>query len=192
MSDTVDVPVVRTSNEPAISISWWVLAVVGVISIAIGIAAMVWPKPTVAIIGVLFGAYLAFWGAVGLLNAITAPDDTSTGLRIVVLLIGLLALLVGLLLIVHPGHSVQVLVWILGFWLVMLGALEIIRAIVVPQGRVWHAIWGVVVLVAGIVLLSDSTIGITTLVVIVGISLILQGLMEIALGLAVRKAHEAT
>jgi uncharacterized membrane protein HdeD (DUF308 family) len=192
MSETVDVTVVRTSNDPPISISWWVLAVLGAVSIAIGIAAMVWPKPTVTIIGVLFGAYLAFWGAVGLLNAIAAPEDTPTGLRIVVLLIGLLALLVGLLLIVHPGHSVQVLVWILGFWLVLLGALELIRAIVVAHGRVWHAIWGLVVLVAGIVLLSDSTIGAKTLVVIVGITLILQGLMEIALALAVRKAQEAT
>src|SRR5262249_21793247 len=103
-----------------------------------------------------------------------------------------LALLVGLLLIVHPGHSVQVLVWILGFWLVLLGALEIIRAIVVRQGRWWHAIWGLAALVAGIILLSDSTMGAKTLVVIVGITLILQGLMEIMLALIVRKAQEAT
>src|SRR5215471_9932477 len=151
MSDSVDVTVVRVESEPPISISWWVLLVVGIASIAIGIAAMVWPKPTLTVIGILFGAYLAFWGSIGLLHAITAPDDTPTGLRIVVLLIGLLALLVGLLLIVHPGHSVQVMVWILGFWLVLLGALEIIRAIVVSQGRWWHAIWGLVVLVAGII-----------------------------------------
>jgi len=47
-----------------------------------------------------------------------------------------------------------------------------------------------VVLVAGIILLSDSTIGLKTLVVIVGIALILQGLMEIMLALMVRKAAQ--
>ncbi len=190
MSDTVDVTVVRTSDEPPIRISWWVLAVVGAISIAIGIAAMVWPKPTLTVIGVLFGAYLAFWGAVGLLNAVAAPEDTPTGLRIVALLIGILALLVGLLLIVDPGKSSQVLVWILGFWLCLLGALEIVRAIVVRAGRVWHAIWGLVVLVAGIILLSNSKVGLGTLVVIVGVTLILQGLMEIMLALLLRKAQQ--
>ena len=85
MSDSVDVTVVRVESEPPISISWWVLLVVGIASIAIGIAAMVWPKPTLTVIGILFGAYLAFWGSIGLLHAITAPDDTPTGLRIVVL-----------------------------------------------------------------------------------------------------------
>ncbi len=190
MSETIDVAVVSTSDEPPIKIAWWALAVVGVISIAVGIAAMVWPEPTLSVIGVLFGAYLAFWGAVGLLNAVAAPDNTSTAMRIIAILIGLLALLVGLMLIVHPGKSVQVIVWILGFWFCLLGTLELIRGIVVRDGRVWHILWGIVVLVVGIILLADSTIGLGTLVVIVGVGLILQGLLELVLAFAVRAAQK--
>ncbi len=190
MSETVEVAVTSTADESPITVPWWTLALVGVISIAVGIAAMVWPKPTLAIIGVLFGAYLAFWGAVALLNAIAAPDDGHTGLRIIAILIGVLALLTGLVLIVHPGKSVNVIVWILGFWWCLLGTLEIIRALVSREGRVWHLIWGVVILAAGIILLSDSNVGLGTLVVIAGVSLILQGLMEIALAFAVRSVQK--
>jgi uncharacterized membrane protein HdeD (DUF308 family) len=188
MSEHIEVAAVPAGESP-ITVPWWALALVGAISIAVGIAAMVWPKPTLAIIGVLFGAYLAFWGAVALLNAVAADDDVPTGLRIIAILIGILALLAGLVLIVHPGHSVQVIVWILGFWWCLLGTLQIIRALVVREGRVWHLIWGVVILAAGIILLSDSTVGLGTLVIIAGVSLILQGLMEIALAFAVRSAE---
>jgi uncharacterized membrane protein HdeD (DUF308 family) len=188
MSDSIDVSVtsVSVTTEPPITIPWWTLAVVGGVSIAVGIAAMVWPKPTLAIIGVLFGAYLAFWGAIALLNAVAATDDLPTGIRIIAILTGVLALLTGLVLIVHPGKSVQVVVWVLGFWWCLLGTLQILRGIVVRQGRIWHLLWGLIVLAAGIVLLSDSTVGLSTLVIIVGIALILQGLMEIAVAFAVR------
>jgi uncharacterized membrane protein HdeD (DUF308 family) len=180
-----------SDGETPITTPWWTMAVVGGISIAVGIAAMVWPQPTLAIIGVLFGAYLAFWGAIALLNAVAAVDNVSTGLRVVGILIGLLALLTGLVLIVHPGKSVQVVVWVLGFWWCLLGTLQLIRGIVVRQGRVWHLIWGLVVLAAGIVLLADSTIGLKTLVIIVGIALIVQGLIEIALAFAVRSVQSS-
>ena len=53
-------------------------------------------------------------------------------------------------------------------------------------------LWGLVVLVVGIILLADSTIGLGTLVVIVGVGLILQGLIELVLAFAVREAQKET
>jgi uncharacterized membrane protein HdeD (DUF308 family) len=137
----------------------WVMFVAGGLSVAVGAAALIWPKPTLLVIGILFGVYLALWGAV-------------------------LGLLAGLVLMVRPGESVLTIVWVLGFWWCVLGVMQLIRGIVDPGGRLWNLLWGVVGIAAGAILLAWPGIGLGTLVIVVSISLILQGFLEIGLAAA--------
>ena len=112
----------------------WVMFVAGGLSVAVGAAALIWPKPTLMVIGILFGVYLALWGAVALMIAV-GDDGVATGARILGVLVGVLGLLAGLLLMVRPGQSVLTIVWVLGFWWCVLGVMQLIRGIVVPGGR---------------------------------------------------------
>jgi uncharacterized membrane protein HdeD (DUF308 family) len=162
----------------------WVGLVAGALSIAVGAAALIWPKPTLLVIGVLFGVYLALWGAVALLNAV-AREGMPTGVRIVGVLVGLLGLLTGMVLMVRPGHSVLTIVWLLGFWLGALGVLQFVRGIVEPGGRIWNLLWGVIAIAAASILLAWPGIGLGTMIIVVSVSLILQGFLEIAIAAAV-------
>jgi uncharacterized membrane protein HdeD (DUF308 family) len=170
---------VRRSTE----IPTWVMFVAGGLSVAVGAAALIWPKPTLMVIGILFGVYLALWGAVALLIAV-AGDDVATGARILAVLVGVLGLLAGLVLMVRPGESVLTIVWVLGFWWCVLGVMQLIRGIVVPGGRLWNLLWGAVGIGAGAILLAWPGIGLGTLVIVVSVSLILQGFLEIGLAAA--------
>jgi len=161
----------------------WVLIAAGALSVAVGAAALIWPKPTLLVIGILFGVYLALWGALALLSAVAA-DGAPTGVRIVGVLVGVLGLLTGLALIVRPGQSVLTIVWLLGFWWVVLGVMQLVRGIVEPVGRLWNLLWGVLGIAAGAILLAWPDIGLGTLVLVVSISLIVQGFLEIALATA--------
>jgi uncharacterized membrane protein HdeD (DUF308 family) len=161
----------------------WVMFVAGGLSVAVGAAALIWPKPTLLVVGVLFGVYLALWGAVALLIAV-AGEGVATGARILGVLVGLLGLLAGLILMVRPGQSVLTIVWVLGFWWCVLGTMQLIRGIVVPGGRLWNLLWGVVGIGAGAILLAWPGIGLGTLVIVVSVSLILQGFLEIGLAAA--------
>lgn len=161
----------------------WVMFVAGGLSIAVGAAALIWPKPTLMVIGILFGVYLALWGAVALMLAV-GDDGVPTGARILGVLVGVLGLLAGLVLMVRPGQSVLTIVWVLGFWWCVLGVMQLIRGIVVRGGRLWNLLWGVVGIAAGAILLAWPGIGLGTLVIVVSVSLILQGFLEIGLAAA--------
>jgi uncharacterized membrane protein HdeD (DUF308 family) len=172
-----------TSVAEPMEIPSWVGLLTGVVSVGVGIAALIWPKPTLLVVGVLFGAYLALWGAVALLTAV-AGEGAPTGVRIVGVLVGVLGLLTGLVLMVRPGQSVLTIVWLLGFWWVTLGVLELVRGIAAPGARLLHLLWGVLGIVAGAILLAWPDIGLGTMVIVVAVSLILQGFMEIAISVA--------
>src|SRR3954465_2498127 len=93
----------------------WLVGLAGALSFLIGIAALVWPGPTLLVVGVLFGGYFVVWGVIHMIQGISAPD-VSTGLRVLDILVSVLALLLGLFLIVRPGASVVTAAWTLGFW----------------------------------------------------------------------------
>jgi uncharacterized membrane protein HdeD (DUF308 family) len=160
----------------ATEIPTWVMFVAGGLSVAVGAAALIWPKPTLLVVGILFGVYLALWGAVALLIAV-AGEGVPTGARILGVLVGLLGLLTGLVVMVRPGESV-------------LTTMQLIRGIVVPGGRLWNLLWGVVGIGAGAILLAWPEIGLGTLVIVVSVSLILQGFLEIGLAAATAGARK--
>jgi uncharacterized membrane protein HdeD (DUF308 family) len=169
---------VETTGPPR-----WLAAVAGVVSVAVGVAALVWPGPTLLVVGILFGAYFTIWG-IGLLMRGAGDATLPGGLRILDVLMGAIALLVGFALMVRPGASVQTAAWVLGFWWTLSGALQIVRGLIIPIGRAWNLLWGVVGLGAGIIILASPQIALGTLVLIVGIGLIMQGLFELALAVS--------
>jgi uncharacterized membrane protein HdeD (DUF308 family) len=168
----------------------WLAGVAGVLTLLVGIAALVWPGPTLLAVGFLFGIYFVIWGAGLLVRGVGAPN-VPTGLRILDVLLALLALLVGLFLMVRPGASVAAVAWTLGFWWALMGVLQVVHGLVERDGRVWNLVWGVVGVAAGSIILASPEIALGTLVLIVGIGLILQGLLELMLAFAPRDAVAA-
>src|SRR4051794_25070893 len=92
----------------------WLAAVAGVLSILVGIAALVWPGPTLLAVGLLFGIYFVIW-AIGILVRAVGTGDVPVGLRVLDVVVGVIALFVGLGLVVRPGASVATAALILGF-----------------------------------------------------------------------------
>ena len=168
----------------------WIAGVLGLLTLVVGVAALVWPGPTLLAVGFLFGIYFVVWGAGLLVRGVGAPG-VPTGLRILDILVAILALLVGLVLMVRPGASVAAVAWVLGFWWTLFGVMQFVHGVVDPEGRVWNLVWGVVGAAAGIIILSSPQIALGTLVLIVGISLILQGLLELLLAFAGRDDDRA-
>jgi uncharacterized membrane protein HdeD (DUF308 family) len=178
-----------TTREPRIGDVgkyWWLPLAAGILTILVGIVALAYPGPTLLAIGILFGAYLTVWGTMSVITGIS-DSDTDTVLRVLAVILGLLTALAGLILIVRPGESVLTAAWVLGFWWTLVGILQLARGVVVAEGRVWNLLWGLLGLAAGIIILAQPSIGLVTLVWIVGIGLIFQGALEIAAGLALRR-----
>jgi uncharacterized membrane protein HdeD (DUF308 family) len=114
--------------------NWWLLMLWGLVGIGIGIITFV--APAVTALALLF--YIAIWAIVtGVLEIITAvklrkeiEGEWLLGLA------GLVSLIFGILLIVHPGAGVLAVLWLLAAYALILGVLMIILAFKV---RSWGA-----------------------------------------------------
>ncbi|MBJ7518704.1 MAG: DUF308 domain-containing protein [Solirubrobacteraceae bacterium] len=164
---------------------WWLLAILGALTILVGFAALVFPGPTLLAVGLLFGIWLVIWGAFSLYRGIA--ESGGTAVRVLSVIIGVLGVIVGLVLIVRPGQSVLTVVFVIGIWWVVTGILEFIQGVAVKEYRWTNLILGLIGAAAGIIILVWPGIGLVTLVFIVGFTLIFRGTLEVVLAFQLRK-----
>lgn len=179
MADGVAVSVVTVRP-----VRWWVVAVLGLISIAAGVLAVAYPDITLRVLGIVIGIYLLIAGAVWVTLAV--EEEASPGLHVLRMIVGFLALLAGLVCIVRPGASVLAVLLAVAFWFLMVGVADLARAIVEPSGRWLSGIFGVAALAVGIILIADPDIGVNTVALIVGIGFMVRGVIEVIGGLLLR------
>ena len=168
---------------------WWLPLVAGVLSLVVGVVALAYPGPTLLAVGIIFGAYLAAWGTMLVVDSVATAGE-PTFARILGVIVGLIGVLTGLVLLVRPGESVVTAALVLGFWWTLSGVMQLARGIAMSEGRVWNLVMGVIGLIAGIIILAQPGIGLVTLVWIVGLGLIFQGMVEIAAGFGIRRLHK--
>jgi uncharacterized membrane protein HdeD (DUF308 family) len=167
--------------------SWWIALLLGLISIGVGILALAYPGETLATIAIIFGIYLLVAALVQLVLAF-GDSERSRG---ALLLGAAVAAVAGLLVIRHPGGSVQLVALAFGIYLVLMGILRLFAVAYAVGGRGWLVLWGVVDLAAGILIVAWPQFGVATLAVVVSIVLLVRGVVMCALAFALRSAaHE--
>ena len=156
---------------------WWLVGILGAISVVAGILAIAYPDITLLVLGLIFGINLTVIGTIWILVATT--ERMTTGGHILRFIVGFLAILAGLICLVHPGQSVLALLLVVAFWFVMVGVADLARAIEEPEGRVISAILGVLSIAAGIIIVGNPDIGLATLALLAGIAFIARGTIEL-------------
>jgi len=167
----------------------WVLAF-GVVTVAAGICALVWPGITLLAAAVVFGVQLVIAGIYRLAGAF-ASDDVTGGTRVLLALLGVLSLIIGLYAIRHVLVTIVALALLLGIFWVVNGVIEVFTALSHREmkGRGWRALMGIVSIIAGLVVLAVPGISLFVLVVLLSVWLLIFGLMEISLALRLRSAR---
>lgn len=168
---------------------WWVALLLGLISIAVGILALAYPGPTLKTIAIIFGIYLL----VAALVQVALAFGESERSRGALLLSAAVAGIAGIIVIRHPGGTVEVVALAFGIYLVIMGVMRLFAAAYAVGGRGWLILWGVVDLLAGVVIVAWPKFGVGTFVVVIAIVLLARGIVMCALALVMRSAgHEAT
>src|SRR5438876_10733823 len=102
---------------------WWVPVLRGVAAIVFGVIAFVYPGLTVAVLVLLFGAWVLVDGVFRIVGAIGhRASDPDWGWQ---LIIGILGIIVGLLAFHAPGVSALALVIYIAVWAVVIGGAEV-------------------------------------------------------------------
>jgi uncharacterized membrane protein HdeD (DUF308 family) len=169
----------------------WVLAY-GIVTLAAGIAVLVWPHATLLVIAVLFGVQLIVSGIFRFVAAL-ASDDLTGGTRVLLALLGVLSVIVGLWAVRHVLLTLLALTVFLGIYWVVNGVIEIFTALShreMPE-RGWTVAMGVLSAIAGIIVLAYPGLSLLSLAIVLGIWLLIFGAMEIGVAFRIRRVGHA-
>src|SRR5258707_5656515 len=164
----------------------WLLAF-GIITVGIGIAALVWPGRTLVVVAVLFGIQLIVL-AIFRFAAAFATDDLTGGTRVLLALLGVLSLIIGLYAVRHILITLLALALLLGIFWVVSGTVELFTALSHREmrSRGWNAFMGILSVFSGIIVLAYPGISLLVLAVVLSIWLLVFGVMEISLAFRIR------
>ena len=165
---------------------WRVYAVRGVAAIIFGLAALVWPGPTLTVLVYLFGAF-AFTDGIALLASLARGDVLAKRHAWATGLSGVSGILIAIATLIWPGITALTLLYLVAFWAVLTGVFEIVAAIElrkVIEGEFWMILGGVLSIVFGGLLVVFPGTGLLSLVWLVGFYAIVFGCSS--LGLAYR------
>jgi uncharacterized membrane protein HdeD (DUF308 family) len=165
---------------------WWVYAVRGVAAIIFGILALVWPGPTLAVLVLMFGAF-AFVDGITMLGALARGDVLARRHAWATGLSGVLGIVIAVATLLWPGITALTLLYLVAFWAISTGVLEIVAAIEFRreiEGEIWMILGGVVSIVFGSLLVVSPGPGLLSLVWLVGFYAIALGFSS--LGFAYR------
>ena len=105
--------------------------IAGLLSIAAGIAIIVWPAPGLLAVAIFLGAWLIVMGTLAVSGAFAArqllPDWW------LLLILGLLEIPLGVLALADPGATLAALITVAGIWAVAVGVMRIVLAFEVKR-----------------------------------------------------------
>lgn len=162
-----------------------VVITAGVITVIVGLIAVFWPDITLLALAILAGINLFVIGCFAVVEGFTARAE---GARVLSIVLGLLAIIAGLVLIRRPSESILAFVLVLGIWFVISAVVSLVRAVFEPEGRGVRAVVGFVELVFGVLILALPELSLGTLAVLTGIAFAIRGAGLIASGLELRRA----
>ena len=103
---------------------WWAMLLEGLLSIAAGIVAFVWPGITVFVLLTIIGFWAIFTGVMEVIAAIqlrqVIENEWLLGLT------GVLSIVFGLLVIIFPGAGALSLIWLIASYAFVIGILFIV------------------------------------------------------------------
>jgi uncharacterized membrane protein HdeD (DUF308 family) len=168
---------------------WWVIGLRGLAAILFGVLAFVWPGMTLAVLVLLFGAYALVDGVLTLMAALRGGAQH----RVVNLIEGVVSILAGLAAFVWPGLTALVLLYIIAFWAIVTGVLEIVAAIRLRRAinnELGLIIGGILSVVFGVVLLIAPGAGALAVVFLIGAYAIVFGIALLGLAWRLRQHHQ--
>lgn len=167
---------------------WWLPLAKGVLAVAAGITPLVWPGPSLTVLVLLLGGYVAVDAVLTLINAGRMrglPGSRAmTGW-------GVIGIVAAVIMLWHPGPVLHLAVVLIGAWVVLTGLLLIgVSITIMPIARrawIWPMVGGVVCLGLGLAALVHRSFGMTALSWLIGLGLIAYGLVHVGLSVVLRK-----
>jgi uncharacterized membrane protein HdeD (DUF308 family) len=121
--------------------NWWMMAARGVFAMAFGAVLVLWPSVTLPWVVALFAGYAMLDGAWAIAAATWTAERGRRWDAWPVAVEGLASVAIGAVALVWPWVPKQ-MIYVVAFWGLITGALELLTALAVPRHRALHWIMG--------------------------------------------------
>jgi uncharacterized membrane protein HdeD (DUF308 family) len=174
--------------------NWWVFVLRGVVAILFGVLAFTRPGITLEVLVLLFAFWALFDGVLALIGSIGAAEAHEPWWPLV--LIGLLGVAAGLVALRWPGITALALLFVIAYWSIFRGILEIAAAVRMRnliQGEWWFILAGIASIAFGVLLIMNPGSGLLAVIWLVGIYAVIFGISLLMLGFRLKNlAGEVT
>lgn len=168
---------------------WKSTMISGLLAVVLGVVILAWPGKSIIVASVLLGIYLVVSGIAQVIFAFSL--HVSAGSRVLLFVSGAASLILAVLAFRHFGEGYAIL--LLGIWIgvgfVFRGVATTVTAISDPilPGRGWAIFFGVITIIAGVIVLAYPYDSLVTLTLVTGIWLIVTGVFEMISALMIRR-----
>jgi uncharacterized membrane protein HdeD (DUF308 family) len=180
-------PIAATlKNTPAVqefARYWWALVLRGVLAIAFALFCFLKPEVTFPVLVLFVGAWFLVDGVFTFIHGFKAEKKWLH------FLYGALGVAAGLVTFFHPALTALSLLYLIAFWFILKGVLEISLAIRLRKEirREWLlGLAGVVSILFGALIILNPGSGALAVLILIGIYALLFGIMMILFGFKVR------
>jgi uncharacterized membrane protein HdeD (DUF308 family) len=178
----------------AISKYWWVFTLRGLIAIAFGLAALLWPALTLGVMVLLFGLFALFEGLLAILTSFGKGGEKGGWTLLIEGLAGILVCVIVLLgasigSLLWPRVAAVMLVFYIAGWAILAGIFKIITAIRIRReikGEWMLGLSGLISILVGLILIFRPGAGILAVAWLIGLFAIILGIFLTLLGLKLR------
>lgn len=150
--------------------------VTAVVAVALGIVAVVWPRPSLVLVALVFGVYLVVAGALRVFAAVRG-HGTAPAWRWTSGVVGVLVGLAGLVCLTDPAVPLVVYALLAGIGFLVEGVAAIVAAFVGHPGssRVPTTVSGLLSVLGGVAVIIAPGLALTVFTVFAGIALVVVG-----------------
>lgn len=168
--------------------NWWLLIIKGLLLIVLALLIFKHTRESIMAISIFMGSGLIIMGITLLIISIEMKKSMENWtFRLAE---GLMDIVFGFFLLAHPGLTAAVIPIFIGFWIIFYGVLMISGALQFPDERKLEKkgviIFAIVTILLGFMVSFNSTLGIITIGILIGVPVLIIGLANIFFALRLR------
>ena len=180
----------QPSSPSLLAASWQATVILGALTLILGVVVSFHPTGSLNVLAVLLGILMILSGIFHLIRVFD-PEELH---RVWLGIAGLMFIVVGVILIRHLHLTRAIIGLIIGITWIVQGLAALIGGISsdAREGRAWWIAFGVISLIAGIVVAATPASSLNVLAALLGIWFIIMGIFEIIGGLMLRRELRVT
>ncbi len=166
---------------------WWLPVLRGALLLVLGLVMFAAPLTTVSALVWVFGVFAVADGIVAIGQGLANRAEAGFGWWIAE---GLAGIVFGAVVVLWPGATALVVFYLLALWVLVLGILTVVVAIVryraQDPGWTWVLVWGLVSFLFGLLLVTKPQDTVAVVVVVFGLFAFVAGILLVVAGFATR------